>query len=92
MTQVTVIIPPTVRHYTGGQSRVAVQARTVREALTALSTGSDDLRNHLFDSRDQINRFVRVFVDGRPSAPGSRGDESVRDGAEVTIVLALAGG
>jgi molybdopterin synthase sulfur carrier subunit len=92
MRKVTVAVPPTIRQYTRGESRVLVEARTVREALGALSTGSEELRRHLFDSRDQINRFVRIFVDGRPAPLGSRGDEAVEDGAEVTIVLALAGG
>lgn len=77
---------------------MALTATTVREALNTLATGSTELHNHLFDSSNQLNRFVRVFVEGRQTnlgrqtTPGLSQEETVADGAVVTIVLALAGG
>lgn len=62
----------------------------MRGALDALAIESEALRGHLFDRSNEINRFVRVFVDGSPIRPG--GPDQVGDGAVVTILLALAGG
>lgn len=87
---VTIVVPPSMRQFLGGQSRVPVEAVTVRGALDALAVGSDTLRGHLFDQSNAINRFVRVFVNGRPIRSG--GEDQVADGAVVTILLALAGG
>jgi molybdopterin synthase sulfur carrier subunit len=90
MNTVIVVVPPVMRPFVGGQARVPVSAATVREALEALAAGSDALRDRLFDKTDSINRFIRVFVDGRPTGGG--GEQPVRDGAVVTILLAMAGG
>ena len=90
MSTVTVMVPPSMRGFVGGQSSVPVDAATVRGALHALAAGSDKLRAHLFDQSNEINRFVRVFVDGRSIRSG--GEDRVDDGAVVTILLALAGG
>lgn len=92
MQQLTVIVPPSIRPYLGGQSRITVEAQTVREALGAMSAKSAQLKEHLFDTKGEINRFVRIFVNGRPVPLGSRGDEAVENGAEIAVVLALAGG
>lgn len=88
MNQVTVVIPPSLRPFLDGQARVAVEAVTARGALDALSAGSDALQHHLFDASGGINRFVRVFVDGR----AVHGSAPVQGGAVVTVLLALAGG
>ncbi|MBA9036753.1 MULTISPECIES: MoaD/ThiS family protein [Rhizobium] len=92
MQEVIVIVPLSIRPYVDGQSRVTVEAQTVRGALRAMSAKFAQLNEHLFDSKDEINRFIRIFVNGRPVPLGSRGDESLESGAEVTLVLALAGG
>jgi sulfur-carrier protein len=92
MNNINVTVPPSIRPFVSGQSRVTVSAQTVRGALVSLCANSPDLKGHLFDAKDQINRFVRVFVNGRPLPLGSRGEEVVDEGAELTIVLALAGG
>jgi len=88
MSQITVVIPPSMRPFLDDQVSVAVDAVTVRGALDTLAAGSVALRSHLFDPHNAIHRFVRVFVDGR----AVRGDEPVSDGAVVTVLLALAGG
>jgi molybdopterin synthase sulfur carrier subunit len=92
MSMVTVVVPPAIRQFVGGQTRVPVNATTVREALEGLASGSDTLHSRLFDRTNSINRFVRVFVDGQPTTGGAAGEDSISEGAVVTILLALAGG
>jgi molybdopterin synthase sulfur carrier subunit len=92
MSTVIVVVPPAIRPLVGGQTRVPVSAATVREALEGLAANSDAVRSRLFDKSNAINRFVRVFIDGRPTGAGGGGEQLVKDGSVVTILLALAGG
>ena len=92
MSRITVVVPPPIRPLVGGKARVAVEATTVREALEAVAAGSTGLRAHLFDQNQDLRRFVRVFVNGKCTTVQSGQEESVADGTEVTILLALAGG
>ncbi len=64
----------------------------MRQALEAFAAGSTSLRGHLFDQNDGLRRFVQVFVDGKLTAIQSGQEEPIAEGAEVTILLALAGG
>lgn len=92
MSNVSILVPPPLRRFVGGESRVAAPASTVREAVEAFTSRSDGLRNHLFDEKGALRRFVRVFVDGKAAVLSEGRDEVVRDGAEVSILIALAGG
>jgi adenylyltransferase/sulfurtransferase len=92
LSRVTVVVPPPIRPFVGGKTRVLVEAATVREALGALAAGSGSLHGHLFDENEGLRRFVRVFVNGKPAMIGAGHEQPVTEGAEVTILLALAGG
>jgi molybdopterin synthase sulfur carrier subunit len=92
LSNVTVIVPPSLRKFVGGKTHDRVEAATVRQALEAFAAGSASLRGYLFDKDDGLRRFVRVFVDGKPASVRPGREEPVSEGAEMTILLALAGG
>jgi sulfur-carrier protein len=92
VSRITVVVPPSLRQFVAGNSRIALEAATVREALQTLSAESKSLRGHLFDQNGGLRRFVRVFVDGRQAAVQPGQEEPVSEGAEMTILVALAGG
>ena len=92
MNHVTVVVPPSLRQFVGGKTHASVEAATVRQALEAFAAGSVSLRGHLFDQNEGLRRFVRVFVDGKPAAVQPGQEEPISEGAEMTILLALAGG
>ena len=89
---VAVRIPTTLRTLTGGQSSVSVEGVTVREVLAALDATHPGFAERLLDEAGELRRFVNVFVadddvrflDGMSTA--------VPDGAEVSIIPAVAGG
>jgi hypothetical protein len=92
LSNVTVIVPPSLRKFVGGKTHDCVQAATVRGALEAFAAGSSNMRDYLFDHNDMLRRFVRVFVDGKPATVQPGQEEPVPEGAKMTILLALAGG
>ena len=92
MSQVVVIVPPPLRKFVSGMTHVSVEAATVRQALAAFASGSDTLRGYIFDPEEGLRPFVRGFVGGKPAIIRPDCEEPIGDGAEMTILLALAGG
>jgi len=88
---VTVKIPAQLRAATGGEAEVEVDGGTVGEALDAVFTQHDGLRERITQDGD-LRRFVNVYVSGEDIRFQNGLDTSVSDGDEVTILPAVAGG
>lgn len=89
---VTVKIPPQLRSATGGASAAAVDGATVGEVLDALYAEHGELRDRVSDGNGGLRRFVNVFLDGEDIRFLGGLDTKVPDGAELTILPAVAGG
>ena len=89
---VSVRIPTPLRKLTGGADEVAIEASTIGELIDNLEAAHAGLKERLCDDAGEIRRFVNVYVndedvrflDGRGTA--------LKDGDEVSIVPAIAGG
>ena len=88
---VTVKIPTQLRAATGGESDVEVDGSTVGEALDAVYSQHDGLRDRITED-GELRRFVNVYVSGEDIRFQDGLDTPVADGAEVTILPAVAGG
>ena len=89
---VTVKIPPQLRSATGGESAPKAEGSTVGEVLGALYADHAELRDRVAGDDGQIRRFVNVFLDGEDIRFLDGLDTPVADGAEMTILPAVAGG
>jgi molybdopterin synthase sulfur carrier subunit len=87
----TVRIPSALRASTGGQARVAVEGATVSEVLDNLEAAYPGLKGRLRDEHGAIARFINVFVSGKDGRLLD-GLNTTLDGAELSIVPAVAGG
>lgn len=88
---VTVRIPAPLRPLTGGASAVECAPGTVRELIDQLDAAHAGFRDRVMEG-DALRRFVNVFVAGEDVRFGEGIDTSVREGQEVTILPAVAGG
>jgi molybdopterin synthase sulfur carrier subunit len=88
---VTVKIPTQLRAATGGQAEVEVDGSNVGEALDAVFAAYGDLRERITED-GTLRRFVNVYVSGEDIRFQDGLETSVKDGAEVTILPAVAGG
>jgi sulfur-carrier protein len=88
---VTVKIPTQLRAATGGESDVEVEGSTVGEALDAVYSQHDGLRDRITDG-GELRRFVNVYVSGEDIRFQDGLQTPVSDGDEVTILPAVAGG
>ncbi|MEZ4239611.1 MAG: molybdopterin-synthase adenylyltransferase MoeB [Myxococcota bacterium] len=89
--QTTIHIPSPLRPYTGDQPSVAVEARTVGEALEALTRAHPDLAKHLRDDAGKLRSFVNVYL-GDEDIRHLDGEATAVDGQPLTIVPSIAGG
>lgn len=88
---VTVKIPAQLKEAAGGETEVEVDGATVGEVLDAVFERHGDLRERITEDGD-LRRFVNVYVSGEDIRFQDGLDTAVDDGAEVTILPAVAGG
>ena len=84
-------IPAPLRAATAGQSVVAVNGATVRDALAGVGANYPDFAGKLFDGA-ALKRFINVFVNDEDIRYLDNLDTAVKDGDEVSIIPAVAGG
>jgi sulfur-carrier protein len=88
---VTVKIPTPLRAATGGDATAAVDGGTVGEVLDSLYERYAELRSRIAEDGG-LRRFVNVYVGGEDIRFLDGLQTPVRDGDEVTILPAVAGG
>ena len=84
-------IPTPLRPHAGGQDRVEAAGATVGDILASLCTTFPTLRDRLFDG-EELRRFVNIYVNEEDIRFLKGKDTSLKDGDEVSIVPAIAGG
>jgi molybdopterin synthase sulfur carrier subunit len=89
---VSVRIPTILRTYTGGESEVSAEGDTLSAVLDDLDGNYSGIKGRILDEAGQLRRFVNVYV-GNDDVRFLDGLQTqVRDGAEVSVIPALAGG
>ena len=89
---VLVKIPTQLRAAAGGEAETLIDGATVRDVLEGLFERHDELRERLYDDAGSLRRFVNVYVAGEDIRFLEGLATPVADGAELTILPAVAGG
>ncbi len=89
---VRVRIPTPLRKFTGGQEAVEVDGATINAIIDSLESAHPGLRERICESDGTVRRFVNVYVNGDDIRFLENLDSAVKDGDEVSIVPAIAGG
>jgi MoaD family protein len=85
-------IPTQLRAAADGEAQAEVEGATVQEILDGLFDRFGELRARISDENGSLRRFVNVYVSGEDIRFLDGLDTPVADGAEVTILPAVAGG
>ena len=85
----TVHIPSALRSYTGQQSDMEVEGRTVAEVLSALDHRYPGFRFRIITEQDTIRPHIRIFVNDDQARDLSA---ALRPDDQIHIVCALSGG
>ncbi len=89
---VKVRIPSPLRSYTNGADVVETTGGTVAEVLGDLKSKAAGIESRLFKGPAQLNRFVNIYVNDEDIRFLQNLETPVKQGDEVSIVPAIAGG
>ena len=89
---VLVKIPSQLRPAAGGVAETEVDGATVQEVLDGLFEQFGELRPRIYDDDGSLRRFVNVYLAGEDIRFLEGLATPVADGAELTILPAVAGG
>jgi sulfur-carrier protein len=87
-----VTVPTPLRKLTGGADAVEVEGETVSAVIEQLETRYPGFRARLCEESGELRRFINIYVEGEDVRFLDKLATRVRDGAELSIVLAIAGG
>ena len=89
---VTVRIPTPLQKLVGDKSEVQAEGATLRDVVSNLAEQNAEFKTRLLDDGGELRRFVNVYVNEEDVRFLQKLDTPLKDGDEVSIVPAIAGG
>ena len=89
---IRVRIPSPLRNYTDGKDSVETQGTSVGEVLNNVKSSAPGIETRLFKGPNQLNRFVNVYLNDEDIRYLDNLATPVKDGDELAIIPAVAGG
>lgn len=89
---VQVRIPTPLRRFTAGAEEVAASGTTVGHVVEDLERQFPGIKERLCDEQGRVRRFVNLYLNGDDVRFLNNLETSVKDGDELSIVPAIAGG
>jgi len=89
---VTVRVPMALRKLTGGAAEVEAQAATVRDLIENLEKSYSGLKNALCEEDGKVRGYVNIYINDENFRSMNGIETSLKEGDEVAIVPAIAGG
>jgi sulfur-carrier protein len=88
-----IFIPTPLRVYTDKQDAVDVSAKTVEEALSALTSKYPDFEKHLYTEEGKLRSFVNLYLnDEDVRYLPQREQTPIREQDTLSIIPSIAGG
>jgi molybdopterin synthase sulfur carrier subunit len=89
---VQVRIPTPLRKYTGGKEAVSVDGSSIAALIDNLEQNHPGLKDRICEADGSVRRFVNLYVNGDDIRFLDNLQSKLKDGDEVSIVPAIAGG
>ena len=89
---VKVRIPTPLQKLTQDQTEVETSAKTIQDLIEQLNRAYPGIKDRICDERGVIRRFVNIFVNEEDIRFLEKEKTPLKDGDEVSIVPAIAGG
>ena len=85
-------IPTPLRKLTNNEEVVEVDASTINEAIAELQARFPGFKERLLDETGAVRRFVNVYVNEEDIRLLENQQTKLKDGDEISIIPAIAGG
>ncbi len=89
---VTVLIPTPLQRLTNGQGEVRAEGGTVAEVIASLEAQFPGVRERLCTEDGRLRRFANVYVNNEDIRFQQNEETAVKEGDEISIIPAVAGG
>jgi molybdopterin synthase sulfur carrier subunit len=89
---IQVRIPTPLRKLTGGAETVAANGATIAAVVQDIEARHPGLKERICDDGGKVRRFVNVYLNGDDIRFLDNLDTVVKEGDEISIVPAIAGG
>ena len=90
--KVKIQLPPVLRHTADGARLVPAQGATIAEAIADLASRNPSLALHFYDEGKRIRRNIVFLHAGEAVRANDAVSKAVKDGDEIVVTNALAGG
>ncbi len=85
-------VPTPLRPYTEGQGQLEVEASTVGEALTELTSQFPSIGPHLYNDEGELRPYVNLFVNDKDVRTLEGVHTAIHDDDTLMILPSIAGG
>lgn len=89
---IKVRVPAPLQKLTKDQPEVSVSGTNVRELIEELEREYPGIKDRICDETGKIRRFINIYVNEEDVRFLQRDETPLKDGDEVSIIPAIAGG
>lgn len=89
---IKVLIPTPLQKFTKDQATVECDASSISDLLNSLDQSCPGIKARLCDDQGQLRRFVNLYVNSEDIRFLEGANTPLKEGDEVSIVPAIAGG
>ena len=89
---VQVRVPTPLRRFTGGAEQVNADGASIAALVNDIEQNHPGIKERICDDQGNIRRFVNILVNGDDIRFLDNLETALKDGDEVSIVPAIAGG
>ncbi|MEO0854363.1 MAG: MoaD/ThiS family protein [Cyanobacteria bacterium J06648_11] len=89
---VKVLIPTPLQKLTNDRAEVSCDGSTIQDLLDSLESACPGIKARLCDESGELRRFVNFYVNNEDIRFLDGSQTALKDGDEVSIIPAIAGG
>lgn len=89
---IIVRVPTPLQKLTQNQTVVKANATNIKELIDDLEKNFPGIKERICDQSGKVRRFINIYVNEEDARFLQRDETSLKDGDEVSIIPAIAGG
>lgn len=89
---IRVRVPTPLRRFTGGHDEITAEGDSIIAVIEDVERHHPGMRERLLDDKGELRRFVNIYLNGDDIRFLNLLTSKVKDGDDISIVPAIAGG
>ena len=89
---ITVRIPSPLQKLTRNQEEIKLEGANIKELIESLERDSPGVKERICDESGKVRRFINIYVNEEDVRFLQQDETPLKDGDEVSIIPAIAGG